>query len=333
MELKSILTERHFRNWPSWHIVFEWENELSDLLQLPIKKSPSSKNLLIRGLRIIDSRIFKGGLESRINIFRNSQNGYFLYFEMKVKNYSSFSNENKAIPVIVDFWDKSNVESIKKYYSDCPFLLITSLEVLNFLKENQFKNRLIHFPMTLPSVYKLDPHQVFEKKYDILVAGRRNEVLWKYLQQYESENPGIEYVYQVQQDRDLYYKSNKRGIIGKFHSREEYMNLLKSARVAFYSTPGIDGGEKRTGGFNPLTPRFFELLAAGCHVIARYPDNEEAQFYKLNEIAPAISSYNDFEHRINEALNTPAPVFRNAAYLNKHYTSTNLPVIESLLQI
>lgn len=84
--------------------------------------------------------------------------GCCLYFEMCAKRYKSFSNSRRTIPVIIDFWDKEGIERFKKLYADCPYLLVTSLEVLNFLKTNQVKNNLIHFPMTLPSMYRLNRH-------------------------------------------------------------------------------------------------------------------------------------------------------------------------------
>ncbi len=48
-----------------------------------------------------------------------------------------------------------------------------------------------------------------------------------------------------------------------------YINLLRASKISFYSTPGIDGGEKRTGGFNPVTPRYLELLSAQCQLLGK----------------------------------------------------------------
>jgi hypothetical protein len=331
MKLKRILTDRHFQNWPSWHIVYEWENELSNSLNLPLKNSPLIKNHFIyRNFKRIDNKLFKGKLDFFLNSILVSKCEYSLYFEMFLQYHKRFSSSRKVIPVIVDFWEKSNIELFKRIYADCPFLLITSLEVLNFLKENHIKNKLIHFPMSLPSIYKLMPNQIFEKKYDIVLGGRINVVLLDYLKQYEILHPEIEYLHQIQHEGELYYVSNKRGIVGNFHTRSEYMNLIKSAKVAFYSTPGMDGGEKRTNGFNPVTPRFFELLSAGCHVIARYPKNIETDYYKLETICLSVTSYADFENQLNIALIADPPTKKNAEYLNNHYTTSQIEILKNL---
>ncbi len=332
MKLKTILTDRHYQNWPSWHIVYEWEDELSDSLKLPLKNSPDGRrNLFCRMLKIVDNKIFKGQLNYMISSWRNRASDYFIYFEMCTKNYKSFSNSPRAVPIIIDFWDKNKIKHFKKFYADCPYLLITNLEVLEFLKENHVKNKLIHFPMSLPSIYKLNPTRLFDKKIDILLAGRKNAVLWDYLKRFEVKNPEIEYLHQVQKDGVLYYESNKRGIVGQYHSRSEYMDLIKSAKVAFYSTPGIDGGEIRTGGFNPVTPRFFELLSGGCQLIARYPKTVETDYYELDKICSSVTTYTDFESQLKKALHSAPPITKYAEYLNNFYTSTNIEILKSMI--
>jgi hypothetical protein len=265
MKLKSILTNRDYQNWPSWHIVSEWEDELSKNLDVPIKNIPRSNNIYKKYFKVIDFKYFNGYLAKTINGYFNY--GYYsIYFEMRPKGKRNLLTVGNTVPIIIDFWDKNSIENFKNVYADCPYILVTSLEVLNFLLNNHIKNKLIHFPMTLPSIYRLKSNEIFDKKYDIVLAGRKNAVLWDFLKQFENKNPRIEYLYQVQIDGDLYYESNKTGIVGKFQARSEYMGLLKQAKIAFYSAPGCDGGEERTKGFNPVTPRFFELVASGCYM-------------------------------------------------------------------
>lgn len=330
MKLTRILSDRHYNIWPSWHIVYEWENEISSSLNLQLTNSPKTNNFFYRKFKNIDNRMFNGKLNDLLYEMLNHTPEFSLYFEMLPTLFKNFSNNRKTIPVIVDFFDRSNIELFKKTYNQCPCLLITSLEVLNFLKENHIKNKLIHFPMSLPSIYKLEPDQWFEKKYDIVLAGRTNPVLWNYLKQYETQHPEIEYLQQIQQNGELYYKSNKRGIIGKVHSRQDYINLIRSGRISFYATPGIDGGEKRTNGFNPVTPRLFELLSAGCHIIARYPKNVETDFYQLETICPSINSYDEFEKHLKIALKSIQPIKKNSEYLLKHYTATRIELLKEI---
>jgi len=133
-------------------------------------------------------------------------------------------------------------------------------------------------------------------------------------------------------DGALNYISNKRGKIEGLEGRASYVGLLQSAKVAFYATPGIDGGEARTGGFNPVTPRLFEILAAGCHVVARYPDNDDTRFYGLQAICPSTDTYDQFVATLDRALGAPPPVARNSAYLQGHYTSARVERLRQIMQ-
>jgi hypothetical protein len=336
MKLKGILSDRHFQTWPSWHIVYEWEDEICQVLDLPLIDSPR-RNEDHKSFKIINSipaiRRIKKALQNikkalqNIVTFNSSSS---LYFEMDPIYTEYFANTHKTIPVIVDFWDKKNIHLFQKAYRRCPYLLIPSLELLHYFKENNIQNRLIHFPVSLPSLYTLKPDRVFEKKYDILLAGRTSAVLIEYLKEYILTHPEIEYLHQIQLNEELYYVSNLRGNIGKFHSRTSYIYLLQSSRIAFYSTPGMDGGESRTNGFNPVTPRLFELLSAGCHVIARYPKNADTDFFQLDSICPSVNSYSDFENQLTKALHTPPPVKNNSDYLLKHYMARRIEILKSI---
>lgn len=326
----SIYSDRHYQTWPSWHLIYEWEDEISNLLRIPILQTPYLRNPIHKKTNKILQKLLHFDLTSIKN--SANENDINIYFELAIKNFRNFSNQSKTIPIIIDFWGVKNAVSLNRYYRKCPYILVSSLEVLNFLYKSNCSLNLIHFPLSLPDKYRLEPNHTFEKKYDLVLVGRTNSVLWEYLKKYEIAHPELEYLYQEHKNGELYYRSNKIGIIGKFQSREEYINLIRNAKISLYATPGIDGGEKRTNGFNPVTPRFLELLSAGCHVIARYPQNEESEFYQLDTICPSVNNYEDFSKRMNYALNThELPIKRNSEYLNKHYTSTRIDILRKIL--
>lgn len=324
----SIYTDRNYQKWPSWDIVYEWEDEISNRLNIPINNTPYIRGFFAR----IVSKLFRKVIHNDLieNYWYANKDFNYIYFEMYPKHFKSFSNQKNVIPIIIDFWNNEEViNDLIKYYKKCPFILVSSLEVLNHLKKSNCYLNLIHFPLSLPDKYRLGPNQTFKKKYDVVLAGRTNPILWEYLKNFEFTHPKIEYLYQEHQNGELFYRSNKNGIIGKFQSRVEYINLIRSAKISLYATPGIDGGEKLTGGFNPVTPRFFELLSAGCYVIARYPQNEESEFYQLDTICPSVNNYEDFSKQMNFALNSnELPIKRNSEYLKKHYTSTRIDILE-----
>lgn len=335
MLLERIFTDRHFQTWPSWQIVYEWEDEIAEALQLPLVNSPTL-NMIHHKINGLDNRLYKGKFNTALNTINPIKPAYqklkgsSLYFEMAPRFYDSFSNGTNTIPILIDFWDKKNVSKIVERYNKCQQILVTSLEVLQFLALYISEEKLIHFPMSLPTKHRLNADFEVEKKYDIVLSGRTNPVLAEYIKEFVSTHKDVEYLVQVERGGKLYYESNKRGVIGEFNSREAYLALMSAAKVSFYSTPGIDGGEHRTAGFNPVTPRFFELLTSACHVIARYPDTVETRFFEMNSICPSANNYDTFNLQLTKALNSPIPVYKNSQYMSAHYTANRIDILKNI---
>lgn len=331
MEIKRIYSNRSYVQWPSAHLLHEWEEDFSKVLNVPIISSRIKEI-------IMDNRISRKLFSKNdvLNISRKLDNLFnrgekSLLFEMLPKSHFSYSTGTNSIPVMVDFWDKQDPESFYKIYKNCKLVGISSLEVYSFLKKDNCPLNIVHLPLSLPDKYRLEGTESFFKKYDIILAGRRNEVLWQYLQSYAEKYKDTEFLYQENINGRLCYISNKTGLIGEFQSRSEYINLLKSCKVGFYATPGLDGA-KETGGFNPVTPRFLELIATGCHIIGRYPDNEDTNFYNMDSICPNINSYNQFEALLMQHLKGPGPNLNSySRYLEEHYTSKRAYLLKDIL--
>ena len=327
-----IYTDRHFQTWPSWQIVFEWEDALAQSLQINLKNSPTT-GMLEHKFRGWDNRKNHGRLGRAFQMLRPWRTAWeleprqALYFEMAPRKYPAFSNAPHVSPILIDVFPDENLEDSLRFYRRCHKVFFTSLEVLQAAQTSMPDGPWFHLPMSLPDKYRLLPDASFHKKHPIVLSGRTNAVLLQFLKRFEHENPGIEYLQQQQINGKLFYVSNISGVIGDFSSRESYWELIKSARVCFYSTPGMDDGAKRTGGFNPLTPRWFELLAAGCHVIARYPDTQETRHYRMSTVAPPVNSYEQFKQELTMYLTAAAPVERNALYLQDFYTSKVIPYL------
>jgi hypothetical protein len=335
MELKVIYTDRYFLDWPSWHIIYEWEDILSE--HLSVKLIDSRKASVItkytdKALRYISRQLY-GSSNKMLPVFdRLIYKKEALYFEILVRGAYYFTGSKNTIPVIIDFWKGTDLDTFYQAYRNCRAILISNIEVYNFLKDNKFPINIYHFPLSLPDKYRLSGESAFDKIYDIIVPGRSNPVLWGYLMEYEKKFPDVEYIYPEQVDGEFYYVSNKSGRIGKFNKRDEYINLLRSAKVGFYSTPGIDGDEERTGGFGPVTPRFLEMVAAGCKIIARYPQSAETAFYEMNKVCISCDNYSQFEQELSNALNSENSCFaQNEVYLEKHYTSARIDLLKSIL--
>lgn len=340
MKISKILSCRSFETWVSYDLVFEWEDDFSRELQVPVVNIP---------LIVVESRaqywyrrIFHNRYSHKLtdkmlsyslhkNLFPPKK--YNLVFELGVNTDSSSAISQESVPIIIDFWKHNNLDSFYNIYKNCKLVLVSSLEVMNYLKRNKCPLNIQHLPLSLPDRYEINASIIYEKKYDILFAGRPNAVLLSYMHEFAEKHPEIEYLRPENIDNELYYVSNKRGIIGKFHNRKEYIGLLRASKISFYSTPGIDGGEKRTGGFNPVTPRFLELLSAQCLLLGRYPQNEETAFYELDKVCPHIETYAQFENALQAHLARPSvPLSKYISILKKHYTSCRTKQLSVILK-
>jgi hypothetical protein len=264
-------------------------------------------------------------LVSSVGIKEANQNFNFV-FELYVGTEPDFATSAVSIPLMIDFWKNTNLEQFYATYRNCKIVFISSLEAFDFLKQHNCPLPIEHVGLSLSDRFRLDEKTTFVKKYDILLAGRlnirTNQVLRDYLDRFVLKFPETEYLYQEEIDGEYYYVSNQRGTIGKFHTRDAYINLLRASKISFYSTPGIDGGEKRTGGFNPVTPRYLELLSAQCLLLGKYPRNEETAFYELERVCPNVDSYEAFESILLDYLAQKKPCFAtHREILDKHYTS------------
>ncbi|MEZ5027001.1 MAG: hypothetical protein R2739_10540 [Chitinophagales bacterium] len=80
---------------------------------------------------------------------------------------------------------------------------------------------------------------------------------------------------------------------------------MSRAKIAIVTSPGIDGGELRTGGFNPVTPRIFEAAIGKCFLIGKYEKNVEFYSFGLDNLVEMPTSYNEFEQIVSNKLQVP----------------------------
>jgi hypothetical protein len=345
MKIATILSSRSFEQNPNYHLIYEWEEDLAIGLSIPVSNAkPEYRKALINRYSKAIYKIFGSGALGKVNNLVESSrrllktpNDYNLVFELYVATEPNFTTSARAIPILIDFWKQTDLPLFYETYKECKLVLVSSLEAFEYLKANNCPLNIRHFPLSLSDRYRMEPGVTYPKKYDILLAGRlnirTNQVLRDYLEAFILKYPEVEYLYQVEIDGVYYYASNKGNVVGKFQSREDYMSLLRASRVSFYSTPGLDGGEKRTGGFNPVTPRYLELLSAQCLLLGRYPQNEETDFYELAKVCPNIESYKEFEVTLLGYLNQQEPSFDlPREILEKHYTSQRAQQLIKLLE-
>lgn len=316
----KIITQRDCETWPSWDLVYEWEDILVKELNASFVFEP----------KILDNKkIKKIPCIYKILVTRGSTT---LAFDMAPVLSESLQNARDVIRCIIDFYlKKEDIPFFEKAYSKNSVVLISSKEVFDFLNKNNCKLNIKHFPLSISDKYRITPNTCIEKEYDLVLMGRQNPVLLSFLKQYENEHPSFRYVYRERSGANFQYFTSDGKVLGNINTREQYWSIMRKGKCALYSTPGMDGGESRTNGFSQVTPRFLEILACGCHVIARYKTNSDTEFYELDKFCPSIEDYSSFEQRLNHALKTDVDMNMYADYLSKHYTSVRAQQLLSFL--
>ena len=319
MNLKSILSKRKTQHWPSWDLVYEWENIFSQIMQLVIKneKKPFTHRIYIYLSRIIERYDFS------------------LIFEMSPFQNNRYENNKNIIPCIIDFFLKDEtLPYFIEAYKNNPIILISSKEVYEHLikKEVNKQINISHLPLSISDKYKINGNTTFKKKYDLILMGRQNPVLQEYLNIYIQKHSNFNYVYRILKNDEFMYYSSDGECLGNINSRDKYMKLMRMGKCGLYATPGLDGGVKRTNGFNQVTPRFLELLACGCHVIARYKKNPDTDFYEIDKFSDNIDSYEMFERALDHARQTDVDMSLYSHYLAKHYTSERVKQLQNLIK-
>lgn len=316
----KILSKRHLKGQAFWDIVFEWEKEFSKVLNASI--IPDKAHPLIS--KIKDKSPFWGNVLQLETCFSFELGPY--------KDIIGHNNAN-VIPLIIDFHlnDSQVLPRFCKEYSHHKIVLISNLEVVKYLRDKKFPFSIQHLGLSLPDKYRIDPSTSFDKEYDVVMLGRTNPVLAQYLTTYIESHPQCTYIKSCKKDDKFACIDKDGNFVGYAETREEYINMIRKCRVALYGTPGIDGGEARTGGFNQVTPKFLEYIACGCHVLARYPKNADTVFYEMDKITSNIKSYEQFEKAMDTALSTEVNMAHYSVYLEKHYTSVRARRLQEIM--
>jgi len=308
-----------------WQIVFEWEDIFAkEDIQLVDRPQfiKNYKYLFVNKTNKLLCYIYA-------LFFRQ----YYFYFAMESYNYSDKLNNKIVIQNIIDFYlNKKELPDFYREHRNNPFLLIASKEVLEFLYLNICPIKCYHFPLSISDKYRINENSFFEKEYDLVMVGRQNHVLNAYYEKYANTHPEFSYVYGVrnsEEEDSIYYTST--GVCLGNLDRNEYIELLKKSKVGLYSTPGIDNSRLGANGYNQVTPRFLELIACGCHIIARYPENPDTVYYQMSDICPHTETFEEFEKQMDYALNYTVDMKKYADYLENHYTSMRVNLLKEIL--
>lgn len=324
MTLKQIFTRRHFpgQNYAQ-PIIYEWEDDISKSLDIPVADYPSFFQRMNR------YHIHTTLLGPYKKTFRFVING---------RDYDEPMNNKCIIPCIIDFLEKGDdLRDFYRKHSKNKILLVSSPFDYQYLLENKCPIRIGLFPYSLSDRYAIKDRPI-EKKYDIVLTGRQDPLLYSFFKEYVKKHPDVTYVKRGKElDNDINktksYYLNGRDFIGTLESREDYMRLQSQGKVTLYGVQGYIPGIAE--GFYHMTPRFLEIIACGCHVIARYPNGPsgvDAQFYEFDKFSPTVNTYDAFGSAMDAALSSEVDLNLYASYLQKHYTSVRAKTLGNLLK-
>lgn len=332
MKISKIYSTRNSNKEVYSHLIYEWEDDYSKYLKIPIYSFNGIKDRFLRYFFKIAKKIKIDRLIQKIDSFRKPKS-YSLIFELYPRNYFSFQVFSNKVPHIIDFDYNVDIYAFYNVYKNCKLVLISNLEAYNYLRANNCPLNIVHLPLSISNKHKLNINPVKNKEIDLIVV-RSNKVFMEYLEQFANINTNFEYV-ERKWDGELYknnvYYSNKRGVLGEFSERNSYLKLLRNSKVALYATPGFDENTKRF--MNHVTPSLFEFVSSGCQIIARYPKNYETDFFNLEKISPHIDTYEKFEKLLTSYINNDSNDYlkESETFLETVYTKCQVEKLRLII--
>ena len=311
----AVLTKRIKVTDPWWDIVYEWENVMADSLKLHFDAPELCR---YRSAAMADSLAFM--------------------FQMRATQWGEYNRANIA-PCIIDFYLRGS-EQLDQFYrefSNNPFVFVSSREVYEYLEASGCPLNIKHLALSLPDKYAITEATRFEKTIDLITLGRPSRKMITWLEQYAASHPDFIYANRLwikkstNGEHYTKYVTNKGKVLGYGDTRKENFDLMRSAKVSLYSTPGVDGDRPESNGYDQVTPRFLEMLASGCHIIARYSKNADTDWFDMPSVCPTTETYEQFEAALDYARTHEVDMGKCAQYLSRHYTSCRAKELEAIV--
>lgn len=291
--LKGILSLRGATRYYFYHVIFEWEDALSETLNIPLKRMNPFRKILLQRRK------------KEVVLKNNTKEDYYIAFIMNVESLKIYSGYN-VIPVICDVF-RHTAEKLYNQTRDCEVFYVTGYGIYKYLKNNFKCNKVRYIPLTCPDFFLSEfehnykTYPIYNRTIDVLQYGRRNEKLHEWMCAYVKMHPDVDYLYRDGDYKCTTYVSTKSGRVYEAPSRSKLNQLMHSSKIAFVSARGKDEKEGELY-LDFVTPRVFEVAAAGCHMVGRYSDNKEKEIYGLDLVCRIPESYEEFGKSLDELL-------------------------------
>lgn len=305
-QIRSIITTRFSNLWPTWQMVHEWEDIFADELGAGLK--PVSERCMVTDPEY-------GPLS------------YDLMFLQLADELAYYEGNRRLIPIVMDLWG-DDFDRFQQRAAAFPLVYLTSLQAYREMMGRGVDN-VRYLPFSVADRYL--SWELSDKDIDIIHFGRRNPLLEGYMARLLERYPQIHYVTTDpdEEGKKVFIHSNRYGVLGESDSRDRFMHVLARSRISLVSTVGMDGS-RSTGGIDPVSPRFLESMAAGCHLVGRIPENSEFAQLGVAPFCHHVNSYEEFETKILELLAGKGPdleAYRRC--LERHLTSLRVAQVRA----
>lgn len=323
--LSQIFSQRKTSKWPSFKIVYEWEDILSECLGIPVYSDSELWKKFYR-------RFEKNGLTELYHHLVPSRS-LRLDFVMTATTRGDCRNNKNTIPVIIDFWlSEQDLPAFFNVYGHVPLMLVTNREVYDLLKRNACPFPVEHWALSYPDRNVSAGHDRIEKIYDFCLFGRPDPFFERMRDEYAEKHPDFTYLVTKGDGANREYYTNKGIFVCKDSGRQSYLDMMGSTKVTCYSTPGVDEAKADTTSFNQVTPRLFEMLDSGCHVMGHYPEaGADVRWYGIDSVVPNITTYAEFETCLDTMLRNEVDAGKVGEFLNCHFTSRRADSLKEIL--
>lgn len=311
-------------------IIYEWENVLADELGCSILLRSNFEFKFDEICRKIYKKTHLP-IYRLFNCFDNKRGNQIIMFDASTKQQDGIYNNKKYIPCLIDYFlNEEMYPNFLKAYKKNPLVLVSNRDVYEYLVKKECPINIAHFPLSLSDKYRTS--NIYIKEFDLIIAGRQNPLLMEYAELYEKQHPEAKIVKRRYINGHFeYYLSSTGEVVSIGDTREQYIELLRKSKIALYTTPGMDGTRPDANGWNQVTPRFLEEVSSQCHIIARYPDNEDTRWYELNKICKCVESYQEFEDMMMQFVCKEVDIELYRKYMEKHYTSERAKLLKRIL--
>lgn len=301
LNIRNIITDRHRNSFPPNQMYHEWENVLAQELNVGLK--PMTGAAFVPDISYSDQDCD-------------------LVFIPLAQQLFAFRDNCRLVPIIVDLYQK-DFELIRTYAPRYPLVYVTSLQVYREMCGMGLSN-VRYIPFSVADRYlnwSRPPKDV-----DLIQFGRTNPMLDEFMRCFLQRHPGREYITSVPIDGKVFFHSNLNGVMYEAASRSIFMYTLARAKISLVSTPGMDNS-RQTNGLDAASPRFYESMAARCHMVGRFPGYEELGLLGFRPFCLHVNQYEEFENTVMRLLENECNLEEYNLFLQGHVTSCRAKII------